>query len=104
MTPPNAPSCPGPNFGVGMFAANPVPHTQTVNALRFHFRNWVMKDIEPPPSRFPTFKDHNLVDPTKEALGFPTIPGLDPTAPTGLINLLLDYDLGPELDRTGVSG
>ena len=35
--------CPGNNFGTGTLPANPVPHTQTVNALRVHFRNWVMK-------------------------------------------------------------
>jgi len=92
INPPAAPGCPGTNFGQGRFPANPVPPTQTVNALRFHFRNWVMKDIAPPPSRWPTLKDHNLVDPTEEAMGFPTIPGLDPTVPAGLINPLLDYD------------
>jgi len=104
INPAPAPACPSTNFGRGMFAANPVPHTQTVNALRVHFRNWVMKDIAPPPSRWPTLKDHNLVDPTKEAMGFPTIPGLVPTAPNGLINPLLDYDWGPDFDRTDASG
>ncbi len=54
IKPLDAPACPGPNFGRGIFAANPVPHTETVNALRFHFRNWVMKDTPPPPSRYPT--------------------------------------------------
>jgi len=34
-----------------MLPNNPVPHTQTVNALRVHFRNWVMKDTAPPASR-----------------------------------------------------
>ena len=95
VNPAPAPACPSTNFGRGMFAANPVPHAQTVNALRVHFRNWVLKDIAPPPNRWPTLKDHNLVDPTKEAMGFPTIPGLAPTAPNGLMNPLLDYDWGP---------
>ena len=104
VNPAAPPQCPSVNYGQGMFPANPVPHTQTVNAIRVHFRNWVMKDIPPPPSRWPTLKDHNLVDPTKEAMGFPTIPGLPPTAPTGLINPLLDYDWGPEFDRTDASG
>ena len=36
--------------------ANPMPHTETVNALRVHFRNWVMKDTPPPPSRWPTLR------------------------------------------------
>jgi Alpha/beta hydrolase domain len=35
--------CPGNNYGRGVLPANPVPHTQTVNALRVHFRNWVMR-------------------------------------------------------------
>ena len=53
------------------FAANPVPHTETVNALRVHFRNWVMKDTPPPPSKYPTLADGYLVDPTKDATGIP---------------------------------
>ncbi len=104
VNPPAPPNCPGTNFGKGMFPANPVPHTQTVNALRFHFRNWVMNDIAPPPSQWPTLKDRYLVDATKEAMGFPTIPGVPPAIPTGLINPLLDYDWGPKFDYTDASG
>ena len=99
------PVCPSTNFGTGMFAANPVPATETVNAIRVHFRNWVMHDTPPPPSRFPTLADHMLVDATKEAIGFPTIPGVPAHAPSGLVNPLLDYDWGPEfnhVDGTGV--
>jgi hypothetical protein len=100
------PTCPGTNVGVGMFATNPVPHTETVNALRIHFRNWVLKDIAPPPSVWPTLAAGTLVDPTKEALGFPTIPGVPATAPTGLMNPVRDYDWGPGfnyLDGSGVA-
>lgn len=104
INPPAPPNCPGTNYGQGMFPANPVPHTQTVNALRFHFRNWVMKDMAPPPSQWPLLKDHNLVDATKEAMGFQTIPGVPPAMPTGLINPLLDYDWGPKFDYTDASG
>jgi hypothetical protein len=46
-------NCPGNNFGTGVFPANPVPHTETVNALRVYFKNWVMHDIAPPPSVWP---------------------------------------------------
>ena len=88
----------------GALAANPVPHTETVNAIRFHFRNWVMNGIEPPASLYPTLRanalhrDHHddgddeddddddgrdgrrpdgfLVEPTKKAMGFPDIPAL----------------------------
>src|ERR1019366_1163814 len=86
-----SPACPGPNFGQGMFAANPVPYTETTNALRFHIRNWVMKDTPPPASRWPTLSEGYLVDATKEAMGFPAIPGVPSSAPTGLIIPVLDY-------------
>ncbi|MBI4185343.1 MAG: hypothetical protein HY521_15225 [Proteobacteria bacterium] len=102
------PSCPSTGYGVGTFPANPVPHTQTVTAIRFHFRNWVMNGIAPPPSLYPTLRgdkgDRNLVPSTKEAMGFPTIPGVPAWAPTGLINPVLDYDFGPEFDYTDASG
>jgi len=98
------PACPGPNFGTGILAGNPVPHADTVTALRFHFRNWVMKDIAPPSSKYPTLAGGLLVDPTKEATGFPTIPGLPATAPTGMISAGLDYDWGPEFNYVDGSG
>jgi len=104
VNPPNPPMCPGPNFGVGIFAANPVPHTETVNALRYHFRNWVMKDMAMPPSVYPTLASHDLVDPAKEAVGFPTVPGVPRNAPTGMINAVLDYDWGPEFNYSDGSG
>ena len=108
VTPQAAPSCPSTGYGQGTFAANPVPHTQTVNALRFHFRNWVMNETLPPPSRYPTLRggksERNLVEPTKAAMGFPTIPGVPPTAPTGLINPVLDYDFGPDFNYSDASG
>jgi hypothetical protein len=96
--------CPGPNFGTGILGANPVPHTETVNALRFHMRNWVMKDVAPPGSKYPTLAGGYLVDPTKAATGFPTIPGLPADAPTGLISAGLDYDWGPEFNYVDGSG
>jgi hypothetical protein len=104
VNPLDPPMCPGPNFGVGMFATNPVPHTETVNALRYHFRNWVMKDTPMPPSLYPTLANHDLVDPTKEATGFPNIPGVPRSAPTGMVSPLLDYDWGPEFIYADGSG
>jgi hypothetical protein len=50
------PNCPGNNYGQGILRPNPVPHTQTVTALRFHFRNWVMHGTPPPPSVWPRLK------------------------------------------------
>ena len=140
VTPLEVGSCPSVGYGEGTFAGNPVPHTQTVNALRFHFRNWVMNGTLPPPSRWPTLKplkdEHEgrhggrhdgkdrddddddddddrkghgkhkplLVEATKRAMGFPTIPGLPPTAPTGLINPVLDYDFGDDFNYSDGSG
>src|SRR5207247_9728584 len=70
-------NCPGNNYGQGILRANPVPHTQTVNALRYHFRRWVMQSILPPPSRYPTLRgaksERNLVEPTKDAMGVTNI-------------------------------
>ena len=34
--------------------------TQTVNALRVHFRNWVMEGTRPPPSTYPTLKGRRV--------------------------------------------
>ena len=110
-----APNCPGNNFGTGILAANPLPHTQTVNAIRVHFRNWVMAGTLPPPSKYPTLRgaknERLLVEPTKAALGFPTIPlaaapaGWRTTVPeAGFINPVLDYDWGPDFDPSDATG
>jgi hypothetical protein len=87
-----------------MFAANPMPYTETQNAIRLHFREWVMHGTPPPPSRYPTLAKGFLVDPTKEATGFPTIPGVPAGAPTGLINRTLDYDWGTGFNYLEGSG
>ena len=97
--------CPGNNYGQGILPANPVPHTQTVNALRVHFRNWVMRGAEPPASRFPTLASGNLALANKAALGFPTLPGLRSTVPEpDFIMPVIDYDWGPQFNPTDGSG
>jgi hypothetical protein len=103
--------CPGNNFGVGILPANPVPHTETVNAIRVHFRNWVMKGTEPPPSRYPTLapkpgeQSGTLALANKKDIGFPTLPGLRPTVPEpDFIMSVLDYDWGPQFNALDVSG
>ncbi len=105
--PPVGPACPGNNFGNAVLPANPVPHTQTVNALRAHFRNWVMRGTPPPDSVWPRMKSGDLVEPTREAMGFPSIPSLaaaSPTAPDNLIMPVLDYDWGPQFNYNDTSG
>ena len=97
--------CPGNNFGAALLPANPMPYTETSNALTVHFRNWVMHNTLPPASRYPTLRERQLVEANKAAMGFPTIPGLRATAPEpGFINPLLDYDWGPGFDPNDGSG
>jgi hypothetical protein len=100
------PACPSAGWGMGVLPNNPMPHLQTVNALRVHFRNWVMKDTAPPPSRYPTLAAGTLVDATAAAMGFPGLPAQAPgkTLPDGLINPVLDYDFGPEFNYMDGSG
>jgi alpha/beta hydrolase family protein len=98
---PGNPNCPGNKWGTGVLKGNPVPHTQTVNAIRAHFRNWVMAGITPPASLYPRLRTpdgdandngrglhngvgevRNLVPPMLAAMGFPTgIPILRDVAP-----------------------
>lgn len=98
-------TCPGNNYGVGSLPANPVPHTETVNALRVHFRNWVMRGIEPPASRWPRFADGTLAPAHKRAIGFPTLPQLRATVPEpDFIMPVLDYDWGLGFNAADGSG
>src|ERR1700704_2263213 len=90
-----APSCPSIGYGIGSLADNPMPHTETVNAIGAHFRNWVMKGVTPPASRYPNLTAATLVDATSTAMGFPQLPGLPAGTPTGLVNPTIDYDYGP---------
>jgi hypothetical protein len=123
-------SCPGNNYGTGILPANPMPHTETVNAIRVHFRDWVMKDAAPPPSVWPRLNPNahegddddrgqgnrgprapDLVDANPKTMGFPAIPvaaafpGWRTTAPeAGFINPVLDYDWGPQFDPSDATG
>jgi hypothetical protein len=100
------PNCSSNNYGPGTFPDNPLPQTQTVNALRFHLRNWVMKGIPPPDSVFPRISD--MVKPSKKTMGFPEIPAVlasaNPDAPNDFIQAMLDYDWGPGLDYSDAKG
>jgi hypothetical protein len=45
-----------------------------------------------------------LVEPAKQAMGFPSIPGLPAAAPTGFMNPTLDYDFGPDFNYADGAG
>jgi hypothetical protein len=97
--------CPGNNFGTAVLPGNPMPHAQTVNALRAHFRSWVMRGTPPPPSRYPLLANGTLARADKASLGFPTLPGLRATVPEpDFIVPVLDYDWGPEFNAVDGSG
>jgi Alpha/beta hydrolase domain len=98
------PSCPGNNFGTGVFASNPLPHVHTVNALRQHFRAWVMQGTLPPASVWPRLSEGTLVDADKTAMGFPSLPGLPATIPSNFIMPTFDYDWGPDFNNADGSG
>jgi hypothetical protein len=101
----HGPTCPGNNYGTGVLPANPMPHTETVNALRVHFRNWVMRGIEPPPSQWPRWPAARWCRRTRSAMGFPTLPQLRPTVPEpDFIMPVLDYDWGPQFNAADGSG
>lgn len=103
--PKTGPMCPGNNFGQGLLPANPVPHKETVNALRLHFRHWVMKGTEPPASRFPLMAKNQMAIAEKTALGYPNLPGLRPTVPErDFIMPVHDYDWGPGFKAVDGSG
>lgn len=56
------PNCPGNHWGTGALLSNPVPHTQVVNAIRVHFRDWVMKGVTPPDSLYPRLRTPDADD------------------------------------------
>jgi len=110
VNPGTIPNCSSNNYGPGTFSSNPLPQTQTVNAIRFHFRNWVMHGTLPPESVYPTLAKKTLVEPSKAAMGFPDIPavlasanpdapGLDAGGgPSKFVQAMMQYDWGPGLD------
>jgi hypothetical protein len=104
-------SCPGNNWGTGTLRANPVPATALVNRMRVALRDWVMHGTEPPPSMWPQMlgpkKERTLVEPTKEAMGFPSgVPSIPDSIflPENFVNPVLDYDWGVDFDEFNATG
>ena len=107
--PGNLPACSSQNYGTGTFGANPMPQTETVTALKFHFRNWVMKGTLPPPSVYPKLADRTLVPPTRKWLHFPKIPAVAastyPEAPyNNFMQAMLHYDWGDTMNYSENTG
>jgi hypothetical protein len=85
-----------------MLATNPNPSNDTNRALLHALVEWVVKDKEPPPSRYPLLIKGDLVPPGHASIGFPAIPGQP--LPDGVFVPLYDYDFGPAFKYDDVSG
>ena len=85
-----------------MLARNPNPQLETRRALFVHLIDWVTKGKKPPPSQYPRVSDRTLVPSNAKALGWPKIPGA-PT-PDNVMNVLMDYDYGPDFRYNDESG
>jgi len=99
-----APNWPGNNFGSALLAPNVMPHIHTVNALRQHFRNWVISGALPPASVWPRINKGELVDANKAAMGFPLMLGVPSNLPSNFIMPTLDYDWGPDFNYDDGAG
>jgi hypothetical protein len=75
---------------------NPLPAGDVLRALMVAMDLWVAQGIPPPPSRHPTVSHGTLVEPNRESVGFPRIPGV---RFAGLHNRQLFLDYGPKIDR-----
>src|SRR3989442_13992037 len=85
-----------------MPARNPNLELQTRRGLFHHLTVWVTKGTPPPHSRYPRVGKGTLVPATAEAMGWPNIPGV-PT-PDNAMNVLIDYDYGPDFRYNDESG
>jgi len=85
-----------------LLPSNPNPASDTYNAVLAALIQWVTRDVAPPPSRYPTLADGDLVAPTATAVGFPAIP--DQPLPDRHINTFLQYDFGNSFNAADLSG
>lgn len=88
--------------GVCELPTNPNPESDTMRALLEDMVAWVTKDTAPPPSEYPRLSDGTLVRPTKAAVGFPDLPGVQ--LQDNFENPLFDYDWGSDFHYNDISG
>jgi hypothetical protein len=81
---------------------NPNPQAEQTRALTRALVDWVVKGTEPPPSRYPTLANGDLVPATRAALGLPGTPGLPFS--DRLLNPLLHFDFGRGFRAADLSG
>ena len=86
----------------GTLATNPNPEKETDRALYVALVDWVVKNVEPPPSVYPRVTNGTLVSANSAAIGWPAIPNAP--RPDGVVNPVLDYDYGPDFRYNDDSG
>ncbi|MBS1787760.1 MAG: hypothetical protein JST85_08565 [Acidobacteria bacterium] len=90
------------NAGTCELPNNNNPQSDTMRALLVALTDWVVKDIAPPPSRYPRLDQNQLVWPRAITMGFPAIPSFP--LPDNLLNPHYDYDFGAEFHYNDLSG
>jgi Alpha/beta hydrolase domain len=85
-----------------VLAENPNPQVETRRALIIALTEWVTEGKRPPRSEYPRVSDGTLVPATAQAMHWPKIPGA-PT-PDNVMNVLMDYDYGPDFRYSDQSG
>ena len=88
--------------GACRYMANPNPEIDSHRALFIGLNDWVIFGTTPPASRYPTLAAGTLVESTKAATGFPTLPNLPFI--DHFENTMLDYDFGPAFVFNDMSG
>jgi hypothetical protein len=80
--------------------SNPNPASDTNRAIFAALVDWVTKDREPPPSKYPTLAHGDLITPQAYGKVFPLVPG----SPRPAYSPLYQYDLGKGFDYPDMTG
>ncbi len=85
--------------GVCQQFLNPLDSAPVQRALWTDLDEWSTLGVQPPASRVPTFREHNLVPPDQGSVGFPSIPGV---TYTGLKTTRYRFNYGSDFYTTFV--
>jgi hypothetical protein len=83
-----------------LLLSNPNPASDTNRAIFAALVDWVTKGTEPPPSRYPTLADGDLITPAAYDKLFPQVPG----QPRPEYSPLYQYDLGASFSYPDMTG
>jgi len=97
----HTPAASPPTKGICQQLMNPNDWAPYMRALLVALEQWVLEDVEPPPSQVPSIAEGNLVASDAPSIGWPKVPGV---TYTGRFNALPLVDFGPEFDAVNESG